>query len=180
MGRHRLDDKVNRKPFPHCKNLDNRGGFTLTEVMIASVVIGIGVSAALFGMSSSLDSSGKSQDMLTAMSLAENLFQLAQGLEINDPDGGEGFGPDQGESSIDDYDDVDDLDGSTFTPPLDAAGVEIESYAGWSQEVDVFCLDLESMERLETPENTGLIEMEVNVFRGVKRVGCFRRVWANR
>ena len=168
MGRHRLDDKVNRKPFPHCKNLDNRGGFTLTEVMIASVVIGIGVSAALFGMSSSLDSSGKSQDMLTAMSLAENLFQLAQGLEINDPDGGEGFGPDQGESSIDDYDDVDDLDGwSSATPEL-------------PEEVDVFCLDLESMERLETPENTGLIEMEVNVFRGVKRVGCFRRVWANR
>jgi len=148
--------------------------------MIASVVIGIGVSASLFGMASSLDSSGKSQDMLTSMSLAENVFQIAQALAFSDPEGEDGFGPEEGENGIDDYDDVNDLDGSTFTPPLDGTGSEIGSMPGWSQEVGVFCVDLESMERLEIPEETGLVEIEVTVIRKGKRTGCFKRIVANR
>lgn len=155
-------------------------GFTLTEVMIASVVIGIGVSASLFGMSSSLDSAGKSQDMLTAMSLAENVFQFAQALEFSDPEEPGGFGAEQDEDGVDDFDDVDDLDGSTFTPPIDAAGTEIETMGTWSQVVEVYCVDPDSMERLENPADTGLVEVEVVVYRLTKRAGCFRRIVANR
>ena len=180
MGKKHLIESTNAPPPPQRRSPNSRAGFTLTEVMIASVVIGIGVSASLFGMTSSLDSSGRSQEMLTGMALAENLFQLAQGLAFSDPEGDDGIGPELGENGVDDYDDVNDFDGSTFAPPLDAAGVEIDALTGWSQEVSVYCVDLESMERLEIPEETGLVEMEVVVSRSGRRTGCFKRIVANR
>jgi len=180
MGKNRLIRTRRKTPPPRQGPSEGRAGFTLTEVMIASVVIGIGVSASLFGMSSSLETSGRSEDMLTGMALAENIFQLTQGLAFSDPESEDGFGPEMGETGVDDYDDVNDFDGSTFAPPLDARGDEIVSLTGWSQEIGVFCIDLESMERLETPEETGLVEIEVTVFHNGRRTGCFKRIVANR
>lgn len=149
-------------------------GFTLIEASMATVIIGVGVLAMVDAQSSFIVSNQWSSHAASATFLANEIRELTRNLPKHDPvvglfleddgTGGSdlrGWGPDAGEVTVEDFDDIDDFDGITFadigTPglgdgdlpgpinafrevilDLDVAGMENgDAMLGWSQSVIV-------------------------------------------
>lgn len=162
----------------HCRTTNARatapGGFTLIEASLATIIIGVGVIAMVDAQTSFTVSNQWSSHAATATFLANEIRELTRNLPKHDPvvglslesdgDGGTtllGWGPNAGESTVQDFDDIDDFDGLTFSwigapgwengdlpgpinafreviPGLTIEGEETEeSMFGWSQTVIV-------------------------------------------
>lgn len=104
------------------------GGFTLIEASLATVIIGVGVLAMVDAQSSFIVSNQWSSHAASATFLANEIRELTRPLPKHDPvvglfieEGDEGtpilhgWGPDGGEVTLDDFDDIDDFDGITFS-----------------------------------------------------------------
>ncbi|MGD1916948.1 MAG: prepilin-type N-terminal cleavage/methylation domain-containing protein [Phycisphaerales bacterium] len=122
-------------------------GFTLIETALATVIIGVGVVAIVEAHQAFMKSNQWSTHAATATFLGGEIREMTLNLPRHDPvtglriDGGdiEGWGPEDGEVLVEDFDDLDDFDGLTFafdgTPgffddddlpgPIDAFGLVI-------------------------------------------------------
>lgn len=100
------------------------GGFTLIETSLATLIIGIGVVAMVDAQTAFLVSNQWSSHAASATFLANEIRELTRNLPKHDPvvglyiDDDEvlyGWGPDNGETTVDDFDDIDDFDGISFS-----------------------------------------------------------------
>jgi len=95
-----------------------RGGFTLIESLLAMVVVGIGVLAFVDAQGAFTRSNDWSSKSATGMLLANEIREMTRKLNRHDPVTGlsttGGWGQEDGETTILDIDDLDDLDGMTF------------------------------------------------------------------
>jgi hypothetical protein len=153
------------------------GGFTLLETALALVIIMVGVVAMIEAQRTFIRSNSWSSHEATATHLANELRERMRTLPRHDPVTGLtlgqdqhgntvliGLGPEPGEVTVDDFDDVDDYDGLTFggggqfdgpidafgrvIPEVDAAGnIRLDALGnpiplqGWSQSVSVEKVD---------------------------------------
>ncbi len=165
---------MRRPSKPVRRTVTAPGGFTLIEASLATVIIGVGVLAMVDAQSSFIVSNQWSSHAASATFLANEIREMTRALPKHDPVVGlfmntnvdgtqslEGWGPDVGESTLEDFDDIDDFDGMVFTwigtdslangdlpgpvnafreviPGLTIEGQETEeSMIGWSQTVIV-------------------------------------------
>lgn len=144
-------------------------GFTLIETAMALVIIGVGVVAMVDAQQAFIKSNTWSSQAATATFLAGEVREFCRRLDRHDPvtgmyvDGGTlvGWGPEVGEVTPQDYDDLDDFDGvefgslGDFEGPINAYGELIPHLnpdgtialdpdtgepipmIGWSQRVEV-------------------------------------------
>lgn len=150
----------------------NRRGFTLLESALALVIIGVGITALIEAHTVLSRANQWSTHSATGAYLAGEIRERLRRLPRHDPVNGLfingsnqliGWGPDSGESTLADYDDIDDYDGvtfgatGTFPGPIDAQGGIIPSVddngqviiansqvvplAGWTQVVTVEKVD---------------------------------------
>lgn len=114
-------------------------GFTLIEVLIATILVGLAIAALLGANSSFTMANGVGTDMSTAEFLAEQIRELTAMLPVVDPDTKTAF--DTPEASWTSYDDVDDFDGfssSSLGGPINAAKTVLdEEFPTFSQVVTV-------------------------------------------
>ncbi len=109
------------------------GGFTLIEASMATVIIGIGVLAMVDAQSSFITSNLWSNHAASATFLANEVRELTRNLPKHDPVNGLyidedtdtliGWGPDTGETTVSDFDDIDDFDGLEFSD-IGTAGLD--------------------------------------------------------
>lgn len=95
---------------------NRRAGFTLIEVSLTIVIIGLGVLAAAELLATGTAANADSHRLTTALNLAGNIREYAQqktGAELLA------------------------LDGSTYNPPHDARGNAIAGLNDWTQVIDV-------------------------------------------
>jgi len=153
-----------------------RRGFTLLETSLATVIIGVGVLAMVEAQASFSRTNDFSSSSATGNYLANELRERMRSLPRHDPvtsiymqtTGGSstlrGWGPETGELSVTDYDDLDDFAGAsfgaggTFAGPIDSRGQVINeinadgmpiadnenrpiSLRGWRQSVTVEKID---------------------------------------
>lgn len=120
LARHNHPSRVRRATAP--------GGFTLIEASMATVIIGVGVLAMVDAQSSFIVSNQWSSHAATATFLANEIREMTRGLPKHDPvvglflqsdgEGGTtlmGWGPEPGETTLSDFDDIDDFDGIVFS-----------------------------------------------------------------
>lgn len=106
------------------------GGFTLIETAMALVIIGVGVVAMVDAQQAFMKSNTWSSQAASATFLASEIREFTRHLDRHDPvtglelDGGNlvGWGPEIGEVTPGDYDDLDDFDGVEFGVAGDFAG----------------------------------------------------------
>lgn len=99
------------------------GGFTLIEAAMATVIIGVGVLAMIDAQTAFIRANLWSNHAASATFLANEIREYTRKLPRHDPvsglsiDGGSlyGWGPDEGEVTVDDFDDLDDFDGLAFS-----------------------------------------------------------------
>jgi hypothetical protein len=105
-----------------------RGGFTLIEAALATIIIGVGVVAMVQAQQSFVKSNLWSSHAASGTFLANEIREFTRGLPKHDPVTGlyiqnagvggsvlVGWGPEDGEILPTDFDDLDDFDGVSFS-----------------------------------------------------------------
>lgn len=115
-----------------------RRGFTLIEAAITTVIIGVGCVAMLQLLAAGTLANNEGAELTTAINLAGNVREAMTGVAYADPTTPTHWGPETGENNVGAYDDLDDFDGQTFSPPIDARRISLGStYSTWAQQVTV-------------------------------------------
>lgn len=108
---------------------------------MTTAIIGFGVVGTVQLLAAGTVSNSEGTELTTAVNLANNVREITLGMEFRDPQQPgtwstkEGSGNPNSDVAL--YDDVLDLDGATFSPPLDVRRQPISTYANWSQRVVV-------------------------------------------
>jgi hypothetical protein len=125
-----------------------RGGFTLIEAALTTVIVSTGVLAILAAQQAYHRKNDWAQQTGTAVLLANEIRELTLALPIHDPiTGADSLGPEANEPAVADYDDLDDFAGAVselgvgaglvFQPPVNALRQPVGDLPGWSQQVHV-------------------------------------------
>jgi len=125
------------------RDTEHEGGFSLIEVLIAIILVGLAVMCLVASNSSFTKANAAGTELSTAEFLAEQIRELTILLPVVDPETEMStFGPEADEAGLADYDDLDDFDGimgngMTFSPPISADRATLNEFAGYSQQVTV-------------------------------------------
>ena len=146
-----------------------RKGFTLIEAAWVTVIVGIGAVAMLELLAAGTVVNANGNQMTTAVNLANNIHEIALGLAFNDPEQPTTWATK--ESSVTAYDDVLDLDGTSFNPPLDVRRQPIADLTSWKQTVTVQTVAPDTVLSVR-PNNasTATARVTVKIFQNDKQV----------
>ncbi len=139
-------------------------GVTLIECAGAALILGIILTAALRAAAAAGKSQVTSGRALAGALLAEGLMNEITVLSYSDPSGSVTIGVDSGEtpSNKATFDDVDDYDGWTESPPTGPGASSITGLTKWSRSVRVFWTPIASPGTVSAAE-TRLKQIEVSV-----------------
>jgi prepilin-type N-terminal cleavage/methylation domain-containing protein len=130
----------------------SRRGFTLMETSLATIIIGIGVTAIVQLLAKGTISNMNGADLTTAVNLANNIHELTYGLTMVDPNNPTNWGAETGET-LATYSHLDCFNDKTFSPPIDTRRQALSSYTNWSQSISVQKVDINRV-ATTVPSNT--------------------------
>jgi MSHA pilin protein MshD len=138
---------------------------TLVEAVVSIAIIGVMLVAALNTVGASQTTQKKMGDRNRAMLLAQDLmseiFQQSY-IEPDDPDGLIGMEGGEDSGKRDRFDDVDDYDGWSASPPEEKDGTVLVDFDGWRRSAAVDWVNpVDATEELGT--NTGVKRITVSV-----------------
>lgn len=144
--------------------LNRRCGFTLVEVVVSILVVGIMLVAALNTVGGVFRNYAIAQERQQAYTLISELMTEILQARYEDPNDPPTFGLETGESSTPrtGYDDVDDYDGWSVSPPQERDGSTMPNSKGWTRVARVWWVDTLDP-KTETGSETGLKKIEVEV-----------------
>jgi MSHA pilin protein MshD len=142
-----------------------RRAFTLIEVAVAIVIVGTG-SVALMGLTSACTTQNRAAaDKTTAAMLAQHIQEMLAELPIVDPTlGNTTFGKETGET-LATYDDVDDFNGLTFSPPIDSSRTALAGLNNFSQVITVTPAAAKQL-NANAVGYTGAVRVKVDIKKG--------------
>jgi type II secretory pathway pseudopilin PulG len=116
-----------------------REAFSLLETVVSSVLVGVLLVAVLKTMGASVVAQYQTGERAQAALLADGLIAEIAAMDYENPDGMPTFGLESGEQPCQKatFDDVDDFDGWTETPPQFADGTAMPDLAGWTRTVQI-------------------------------------------
>lgn len=113
-----------------------RRGFTLIETVLSTILVSVLLCAALSATIGARGGSVAAADRARALELAEELLaEIMQQAYVDPQTPTAAAGPDAGETSRGDYDDIDDYDGWKQSPPQDIDGLAIAGSDGLTRMV---------------------------------------------
>lgn len=172
----RLHVQASASAPPDRRSRRLRTAFTLIEAALTTVIVGTGVLAIVIAQQAFLKKNEWAQRIGQAVLLANEIRELTLSLPMHDPLTGKAhLGPEPGETSLTDYDDLDDFagpvvnglgQGLTISPPINALRQTIPELEGWSQHIRVEnvlpnCISATQPQPLGT---TDLVRITVTVF----------------
>jgi type II secretory pathway pseudopilin PulG len=112
--------------------------FTLVEAVMSILIVSSVLVASLGTFGAIGQARQKQIDREAAVHLASQLMSEIFQCYYKEPTGSSTtLGPDAGETSLAAYDDVDDYDGFTASPPMSRDGTFLAGYTGWTRSVRV-------------------------------------------
>lgn len=145
------------------RRLWRQAGFTLIEAALTTVIVGVGIASMMELFASLTRENRLSTRVTSAVLMANQIQEITAQLPFSDPHyGATTFGK---EGTV--YDDVDDFNNATFSPPISGLtklGVPIEAtdMAGFSQSVQVLRVNKDDP-RLSLSAYTGCVRVQVTV-----------------
>jgi type II secretory pathway pseudopilin PulG len=144
-----------------------RRGFTLIETCLATMIVGLGITALMALTGALTTQNAAAGQTTTAMLLASHVQEAMAGLSFNDPAYATTyFGPEPGES-LASFNDVDDFDGQVLNPPIDAARLPIAALGQYSQSISVVPV---SANKPSNNTNPSAPDLPKTTYTGVVRV----------
>jgi type II secretory pathway pseudopilin PulG len=129
-------------PHPSSRT-PHASAFTIVEAVIASVIVGVMLVAALNTVGASRLTQHKAALTSQGRLLAETLMAEILVQDYRDPDGTPVFGGEAGEATTTraDFDDVDDYHEWVASPPTTKDGTPLANTTGWTRTVTVQWID---------------------------------------
>jgi prepilin-type N-terminal cleavage/methylation domain-containing protein len=147
-------------------------GFSLIEAMIAVVLVGLAVTALVVASNSFTQANSFGADLSTAEFLIEQIRELTVLLPVADPDVSTWtvLGPE--EASLAAYDDVDDFDGATFSPPISANKAPLTDLSGFIQQVTVEKISASNFDTAvpDSDTSTAFVRITVNILKNGQQI----------
>jgi prepilin-type N-terminal cleavage/methylation domain-containing protein len=147
------------------------GGFTLIEILIAVLLVGIAIASLVVANSSFTKANAAGTDLSTAEFLLEQLRELTVLLPVVDPNTNMAtFGPEAGETTLADYDDLDDFDDAVFSPPISADRATLNGFAEFTQQVTVENVSAGNFEQVMADHGSFFVRVTAKVFLNSKEI----------
>jgi MSHA pilin protein MshD len=147
----------------------NAGGFTLIEVLIAVMLVGLAIASLVGANGAFTQANGAGTVLSTAEFLSEQIRELTTLVPFVDPNGVTTFGPDSGET-VSQFDDLGDFDNAVFSPPIDAQRNPLSDFSQYSQRVTVVNVNSSNFEQVASDNSTSFIRVTVKVFRDTEEI----------
>lgn len=145
-------------------------GFTLIEVLVSIIIIGMGIVALLASAASSTKVNDSGRKLTSASFLAQEIREWTIKLPFSDPDTGDQDNPPGPDGSDPQYfvDDLDDLSGTnnegvTYSPPRDGQGAPIADMTNWSQQIELTWRDPDSLNTVVGVGASDVIYVQVTI-----------------
>ena len=140
-----------------------KSGFSLIEVLFAVLLIGLAIASLMAANGAFTKANGAGTDLSTAEFLIGQIRELSMLLPVIDPeDELATFGPESGET-LATYDDLDDFDGATFSPPIDAERSLLNQFFAFSQQVTVENVNASNFEQIVADHSSNFVRLTVRV-----------------
>jgi len=124
-----------------CRITNRRRGFTLIEASLAVTIVGTAILAMMQLFATCTQHNRAGASMTTALYLANNIQEAVADLPFNDPVGGKSnFGKETGET-LATFDDIDDFNGYSSTPPIDSQRTPVPELSTYTQAIIVQAVD---------------------------------------
>lgn len=143
-------------------------GFSLVEAMVSAGIVGVMLVASVNLLGSAARTRAADSERRTALFLAHQLLSEVQQQDYKD-----GsllavlFGPELGESSRAQYDDVDDYNNYREKPPTDRDGAAMPGLDKWQRKVKVYWVYPDTLAESLTDTGLEIIEVTATDPRGV-------------
>lgn len=139
-------------------------GFTLIEVAVATMIVGVGITALLVAVGANTRVNGYGAELTEATFLAQELHEWTSALPFSDPDPEDANNP-PGPDGSDPQppDDLDDLMGVTYSPPRDGEGYELYGMSGWSQTITLTWRDPNALTQTVADGASDVIHVQVDI-----------------
>jgi len=149
-------------------------GFSLIEVLIAILLVGLAIASLVTANSAFTKANGAGVELSTAEFLIEQIRELSILLPVIDPETGiSTFGPEAGET-LADYDDLDDFDGASFSPPIGADRNVLNDLASFSQQITVENVSASDFEQVEIDHSSDFVRVSAKVFLNSREISSAR------
>jgi len=157
---------------PKTSRINRRSGFTLIEAALVTTIISFGVLAMLQLLAVGTVSNNDGAEMSTAINLAKSVREMMIGMPIADPVTPTHWGSENGEN-LATYNDIDDFDGKTYSPPIDARRTSVTALGDWSQKITVKTVDPNLLTSTVPNGTTAAVRVTVNVSRNGKQITSY-------
>jgi Tfp pilus assembly protein PilV len=139
-----------------------KGGFSFIEVLIAVVLIALAIVSLLAANSAFTKANSAGTYLSTAQFLVEQIRELTALLPVIDPNTQTStFGAE--EAALADYDDLDDFDGGSFSPPISADRAVLNNFAAFSQQITVENVNAADFEQVVADHGSYFVRVTVTV-----------------
>jgi len=138
------------------------GGFTLIEVLIAIIFVGLAIASLLASNRAMTQANGVAANLSRAEFLIEEIRELTAGLQAVDPESTTSvFGAE--EASLADYDDLDDFDDTILSPPINAQRQVLDDLSDFSQLITVQNVSASNFEQVVDDHGSVFVRISVSV-----------------
>jgi type II secretory pathway pseudopilin PulG len=146
------------------RTLRRANGFSFIEILISIILVGLSITALVFASNSFTMANGAGADLSTAEFLVEQIRELTTLLPVVDPETTTTtFGAETGETTIAAYDDIDDFNDVTCSPPIDANRNAVTALAAFSQTVTVKNVSQSNFNVVVGPHASNFVRITVGV-----------------
>jgi len=137
-------------------------GFSLLEILISVLLVGLSITALVIANSSFTTANATGADISTGEFLIEQIRELTAMLPVMDPSTtNPSFGLE--EATLAAYDDIDDFDGMTFSPPIGTNRTALNNLATFSQQVIVQNVSASSFSTVVADGSSDFVRVTVTV-----------------
>ena len=129
---------------PPLRRKSGRKGFSLVEVVVATLIVGVMMVAAMNTLGAFIRGQQRMANQSRGWHLAQELASEILATLYEEPDGTPTFGRESGESAAMRtlYDDVDDYHGWQDSPPEARDGTPVAELIGWSRSIVIHRMSL--------------------------------------
>ena len=146
-----------------------RTGFTLVEVLVAVVLIGLAVASLVGANISFTQANGAGTELSTAEFLSEQVKEMAAVLSVTDPESETPtFGAE--EATLAEYDDLDDFDGASYSPPINAMRESLADFAAFTQQITVENVSPANFELVVSDNSSSFVRVTVKVLLNSRQI----------
>jgi len=152
------------------RNIRYKSGFTFIEVLFAVLLVGLAIASLLSANATFTRANGAGVDLSTAEFIISQIRELSMLLPVIDPETEFAtFGPEAGET-LADYDDLDDFNGATFSPPISTERTVLSEFASYSQKITVQNVNASDFEQVVANHGSDFVRVTVQVYLNSKLI----------